>query len=1012
MNPAAWAIRNGRLLGFVVGLLVLVGLVAYTRLGQLEDPEFTVRTALVHAEYPGADALRVEQEVTEPLELRIQQMGSLDQVQSVSRDGRALLFVDIQEHRPPQAMEQIWDELRQKVEAAEPDLPPEVRGPFVNDEYGDVHALLVALTGEGYDYAVLDQVADNLRRELLRVNGVAKVEVFGAQGERVFVETSRDQIAELGLHPGQVIQALQDQNVVAPSGFVEMGSRRLRIDATGAFEDLEALRNLAIRSPESGALIYLRDFAEVRRGFADPPEALLRFQGRPALALGIVPVEGANVVDLGAAVKTRLQELEATLPVGMAFGVIADQPREVQTAVGDFMVNLVTAVVIVIGVLLLALGLRTGVIVGAGVPFTILATFIALWITGIDLHRVSLGALVIVLGMMVDNAIVVAEMIVVRIQRGMDRLEAAARTVAETAWPLLAATLIAVLAFSPIALTQTATGEFTRSLFWVVGFSLLLSWVLAITVTPLMCHHGLKAPADGGRDPYGGRGYRLFRRLLEGVLRHRRWALGGLLGVMILGLAGMTLVPQIFFPPAQRAQFLVDYWLPEGSRIQQTAGDMAVIEDWLGAQDGVDSVTAFIGEGAPRFYLPMLPENPNPAFGQILVNLSDEGALEGVMADTGAFVRERFPDAEPRVRPMQLGEPVRYPIQLRILGPEREVLRAQGERLMARIQDMPALQHVRLDWRNRTPHVRVDVDQDQARRAGVTSRDIARTLDTGFAGQAIGVYREGDERIPIVWRFPLVERTDPARVETLPVWPASGGTAVPLMQVAEVSLAMDDAVIWRMDRERALSLQMDLVPGATAHRVLQDLKARLADVELPAGYRLEWDGEPVEAAQAQAGVLGPAPVVFGLMALVLMALFNSYRRSLIILLTVPLGVVGVALGLLLFRQPFGFMALLGVMSLSGMIIKNAIVLVEQIDLEAERNGDRYTALVDATLSRARPVLLAAATTVLGMIPLALSGPFWAPMAIAIMFGLALASLLTLVAVPLLYAVLFRVRAGS
>ncbi|MCG5535984.1 efflux RND transporter permease subunit [Ectothiorhodospira mobilis] len=1012
MNPAQWAIRNGRLLGFVVLLLVVVGLVAYTRLGQLEDPDFTVRTALVYAQYPGADALRVEQEVTEPLELRIQQMGSLQQVQSVSRDGRALIFVDIQEGRPPEAMEQIWDELRQKVEAAVPDLPPEVRGPFVNDEYGDVYALLLALTGEGYDHAVLDEVADDVRRALLRVPGVAKVELFGARGERVFVETSRDRIAELGLHPGQVVQALQDQNGVEPSGFVEMGPRRLRMDASGAFDSLEALRNLSIRSPESGDLVYLRDFAQVHRGFADPPEALLRFQGQPALALGIVPVEGANVVDLGAAVKDRLQDLEATLPAGMAFGVIADQPRQVQAAVGDFMVNLVTAVVIVIGVLLLSLGLRTGLIVGAGVPFTILATFIAMWITGIDLHRVSLGALVIVLGMMVDNAIVVAEMIVVRMQQGMDRLQAAARTVAETAWPLLAATLIAVLAFSPIALTQTATGEFTRSLFWVVGFSLLISWVLAITVTPLMCHHGIKAPARGGGDPYGGRGFALFRRLLEAVLRHRRWALAGMLGLMILAVAGMALVPQIFFPPAQRAQFLVDYWLPEGSRIQQTAEDMAEIEDWLARRDGVESVAAFIGEGAPRFYLPMLPENPNPAFGQILVNLSDVKALDRVMAESGAFVGGRFPDAEPRIRPMQLGEPVRYPIQLRLIGPDREVLRAQGERLMGRIEGMPGLQHVRLDWRNRTPHLRVEVDQERARRAGVTSRDIARALDTGFSGRAIGVYREGDERIPIVWRFPLAERTDPARVETMPVWPASGGAAVPLMQVAEVSLAMDDAVIWRMDRERALSLQMDLVPGATAHRVLQDLKARLAEVDLPAGYRLQWDGEPVEAMEAQAGVLGPAPVVFGLMALVLMAQFNSYRRSLIILLTVPLGIVGVALGLLLFRQPFGFMALLGVMSLSGMIIKNAIVLVEQIDLEAGRNGDAYSALVDAAVSRVRPVLLAAATTVLGMLPLALSGPFWAPMAIAIMFGLALASLLTLVAVPLFYAVLFRVRPAS
>lgn len=1010
MNAAVWAIRRGRLMGFLVALIVFVGIFSYMQLGQLEDPEFTVRTAVVYTEYPGARALRVEQEVTERIELKIQQLGELDQVQSQSRDGVSVIFVDIQEGHDAENLRQIWDELRHKVNEAALELPAGVRGPFVDDDYGDVFALLIALTGEGYAYDVLDRVADDVRSELLRVPGVAKVELFGQQGERVFVETSREKIAEMGLTPHQVVQALNRQNVVDPSGFVDMGPRQVRIFASGVFESLEEIRSLTIRSPATGNLVYLRDFAEVRRGFSDPPQTLLRHGGQEALAIGIVPTRGVNVVDLGDRISEHLARIESSLPVGMTFGIIANQPREVQVAVSEFMINLLTAVVIVIAVLLLALGFRTGMIVGSGVPFTILATFIAMWVTGIDLHRVSLGALVIVLGMMVDNAIVVAELTFVKMQRGLDRLQASREAVGETAWPLFSATLIAVLAFSPIALTDTATGEFTNSLFWVVGFSLLLSWLLAITVTPMMCHRWLKEPAAGSErtDPYGGRLYRGFRRLLGGVLHWRRTSMGIVAGLLVISIVGFMLVPRIFFPPAQRAQFMVDYWLPEGSRISQTSEDMAVIEDWLQGRDEVESATAFIGEGAPRFYLPMLPENPNAAFGQILVNLEAVDDLDAMMAATRAFMNQRFPDGEPRVRPMQLGDPVRYPIEMRIIGPERDTLRRLAEQGREMLADDARLDHVRLDWRDRTPQFQVDVDQERALRANVSSAAISEALATAFAGQSIGVYLEDDKRIPIMWRFPLEDRTDPTQVETMVIWPEQGHRPVPLLQVADVSVVWDDASIWRMDRQRSVTLQMDLLPDVIAHEVLPDLRRLAQDLDLPSGYRIEWDGEPVKSLEAQRGVLQPVPVVLGLMALVLMAQFNSYRRSLIILLMVPLGVVGVSAGLLLFKQPLGFMAVLGLMSLSGMIIKNAIVMVEQVDLEMERSDDPHHALVEAAVSRVRPVLLAAATTVLGMLPLALSGPFWAPMAIAIMFGLALASLLMLLVVPLLYAVLFGV----
>ena len=1006
MNSAEWAIARGRFVGFVVLLVIAVGVLAYTRLGQLEDPEFTIRTAVVYTQYPGARAVRVEQEVTEPLEEAIQQLGQLDYLESYSRDGLSLILVHIQEGYGDWPLRQIWDELRHRVHQAQ--LPEGVTGPFVDDDYGDVFSLLLSVSGEGYSYADLDRLADDLRRELLRVPDVARVEVFGRQGERVFVETSRARIAELGLLPHQVVEALNRQNVVAPAGLLELGPQRLNLFASGVFDSLEDIRNLTVRSPVSDNLLYLRDFAEIRRGYAEPPESLLRFNAEPALALGIVPVAGANVVDLGERVDRRITELTQALPVGVEVGVIADQAREVRASISEFMRNLITAVLIVIAVLLLSLGLRTGLVVASGVPLTIVATFIALWIMAIDLHRVSLGALVIVLGMLVDNAIVIAELTLVKIQRGLDRLRAAREAISETAWPLLAATLIAALAFAPVALTESTTGEFTRSLFWVVAASLLISWLLAVTMMPLLCYRYLKAPQAGAADPHDQPVYRGFRRLLTLLLRWRGTTLTGLTGLLAAAVLAFMLIPQIFFPPAQRPQFLVDYWLPEGTRIERTAADLEHIEQHLLAQEGIASVTAFIGSGAPRFYLPMLPEQPNPAFAQLLVELAAVEELDATLIATLDFLQGEFPDAEPRVRPLQLGDPVRYPLMLRITGPDREVLRRLAGEVRQVFRDHAQIVGVRHDWRNRIPQLEIPIDQERARRADISSTTVAEALSTAFAGQAIGIYREDDRRIPIVWRFPLAERRDPTRVETMVVWPERGGPPVPLLQVAQPELVWDDPLIRRRDRERTLTVQADLLAGATAHQVMRELQPATAALELPPGYRLEWDGEAVTAAEARAEVLGPVPVVLGLIVLILMAQFNSYRRTLIILITVPLGLIGVSAGLLLLNQPFGFMALLGVMSLAGMIIRNAIVMIEQIDLENERGADALSALLDAATSRVRPVLLAALTTVLGMLPLALSGPFWAPMAIAIMFGLGIASVLTLIAVPVLYAQLFRV----
>ena len=1004
---AEGAISRGRLIGFLILLIIFIGLFTFTRLGQLEDPEFTVRTALVMTEYPGADATRVEQEVTEILEKHIQQLGELDELESFSRDGTSVIYVHVDDRYGGQRLRQIWDELQKKVARATHELPDSIRGPLVDDDYGDVYSTLLSVTGDGYSYAELSDITDHVRQRLLRVDDVAKVDIFGDQGERVFIETSRAKIAELGLTPALVVDALNQQNIVAPGGFVEAGPRELRMYTSGVIESVEQLADLAIRSPMTGEMVRLRDFAEVQRGYADPPEAKLRFDGDSALALGVVPTEGANVVELSERLEQRLSEIERQLPVGVEFGAIALQADEVERAVGEFLLNLAMAVAIVLLVLMIFLGPRTGIIVGVGVPLTILATFIAMYLMDIDLHRVSLGALVIVLGMLVDNAIVISELTQVKMQQGVARLKASVEAVKETAWPLLAATAIAVLAFAPIVLSDTTTGEFTESLFWVVAVSLVISWFLAITFTPLMTHHFLKEPDSTG-DPLERPIYQRIQRIIHRLVDHPRTVVGSVIGVFIISLIGFSFVPQTFFPPAQRAQFMVDYWLPEGTRIEETARDMERIEQHLLSRDDVEGVTAFIGEGAPRFYLPMIPETPNPAFGQILVNLDEDADLEHAMGETRAWLSGDFPEAEPRVKPMQLGEPVRFPLQMRLSGGDRERLLELTEEVQSRIAEHPGVTNLRHDWRQQRPRIDVDVDQDRARRANVTSAAVNRALSTAFAGQAIDVFREDDQQIPIVWRFPLPERTDPSRIETMVIWPEDGGRPVPLGQVADVRLDWGHSVIWRHDRERSVSLQADLRPGYTVHDVQNQLTNWLDDVELPPGYQMEWDGEVKQAAEARAGVMEPVPVILGLMVLVLMAQFNSYRRMLLVMLTVPLGIVGVSIGLLLFQQPFGFMALLGTMSLSGMIIRNAVVMIEKMDLELRTaEGDPVDTVVRAATSRFRPIMLTAATTLLGMLPLALSGPFWAPMALSIMFGLAFASVLAVIVIPVAYVALLR-----
>lgn len=1008
MNSALWSIHNSKFLYFVVLLIVILGVTAYWQVGRLEDPEFTVKTAIVFTYYPGATAKQVEQEVTDKIEIKLQQMGEIKKIESRSSEGFSLIKAEIKDKYPTRALKQIWDQLRKKVIQAQPELPDSVLGPFVNDEFGDVYGIMLAVTGDGFTYAELEEHVKDIRLELLHVPEVAKVEMYGVQNERIFLEITRAKLAELGISPLQIAQTIQQQNVVMTSGSLEVGDQKIQVTATGSFQSMDELVNVTFRSPVSGTLVYLRDLAAVQRAYIDPPEKMVRYNNQPALALGIVATEKANIVRLGDAIHKKVEEIKTTLPVGIEFGEIAFQPTDISKSIHEFIKSLYEAIIIVIVLLLFTLGPRMGLIVGIGAPITICITFIAMWLSGIDLQRVSLGALIIALGVLVDDSIVICELIAAKLEQGANRLDAACAAVKEVGMPLFYGTVIACLSFSPISLSNTSTGEYCKSIFQVVSIALMASWFQAMTFTTLNGFQWAKIPAHTDRDPFGGPIYRLYRRLLYFLLRRRVFTLVSAVLLLIAAGVGFTHVRQIFFPPADRLQFMIDYWRPEGTRIEAVSDDVAKLEQFILEQNNVANVTSFIGDGFPRFYLPMIPAEPDSSFAQLLVNIKQYDQLEETMQTIEEFLQENVPDAEPRVYEFQYGEPVRYPLELRISGKNEAILRQVAERTVGILRQTAHIENVRQDWRQRVPRALVRIDQEKCRQAGLSTAVIAENLSTVSAEAPLGVYREKDKRIPIFSRIPDVERNDFSKLNTLMIWPPQSLTPIPLRQVADIQMQWEDSLIWRRNRERTITVQGDVQRGYTASEVMTELMPKIANLSLPQGVRLEWGGVYETANKSQKDVLSIAPLAVGLMVLILVWQFKSYRRPLIILITVPMAGIGITCGMLLFGQPFGFMALLGAMSLVGVIIRNTIVLVDEIDAQMKTCSSPVQSVINAGISRLRPVFLAAAATVMGMIPLAFSGPFWAPMAITIMFGLMFATLLTLGLVPVLYTLFFRI----
>jgi multidrug efflux pump subunit AcrB len=1019
MTVTELAVRRNRVT--LVALLVILagGISSFFGMSRSEDPGFIIRVATVVTYFPGASPERVEMLITDKIEKVVQEIPELDFISSDSKTGLSVVYVNIKEEHT--RMRPIWDNLRRKIDGARDDLPPDAIGPFVNDEFEEVFGTVLTIVGEGYTYAELKRIADDVRDELLRIPEISKVAIHGAQEERVFIEYSNARLAELNLSAVQLQRILESRNIIIPGGSLEVGPERIALEPSGNFESVDDLRQAIIQIPGSRELVYLRDLVGVERGYVDPPEVRVRASGEPGLALAISLKEGKNITLLGEKVLDLKRRLEAVYPIGVEFDLAAFQPKIVNRKVDNFVKSLLQAVAIVLVVMILSLGIRTGLVVAALIPGAIVFALLIMGFVGIGLDQMSLASLIISLGLLVDNAIVMAESILVQIRGGKSAIAAAVESAAELRVPLLTSSLTTAAAFLPIFLAESSTGEYTAPLFKVVTITLLCSWTLAITMTPLLCVTFLKPRPDPGRDPFASGFYRAYRRGLVASLRHPVVSL-----LVIAGVFGVTLyffryVPKIFFPPDDAPFFSAEFRMPVGSNLGRTDEVVRRFEEYLSTHYGpgtdpernCTNWTSFVGEGAPRYILVYSPEPRTPEYAYTIVNATDRAFIKEIIPDLERFCTESFPDLRVKILPKQLGPPVESPIQVRVSGKEPDVLFPLVERVRDIVREHPGTKNVTDDWGPQVKKLVVDVSEPRALRAGVTHQDVAVSLQTHLSGWESTRYREDDKVIPVVLRSIAADRQDLGKLEGMSIYSQATGRNVPLLQVADVRLEWEPSLVRRRDRLKTVTVEADVVRGGNALAVTADLMPLLSGEsrEWPFGYFHEFGGELESSGDANASIGAKLPIAFYLIVLLLITQFNSLRRSFIILMTIPLGLIGVVYGLLIANSVFGFMTLLGIISLAGIVINNAIVLIERIDLEIREHGlGPRRAIVEAAQRRLRPILLTTGTTVGGLLPLWIGGsPMFKPMAISIIFGLLFATCLTLGFVPLLYSLLFRIR---
>lgn len=1004
-----FTITHARFTGLVIVAALLGGLVTYGTQPRQEDPEITLRSAQVVTRFPGLSPERMEQLITRPIEDKIKEMSEVKDIKSISTTGLSIVTPEI--HPAYYDMDPIWADLRNKMDDLRASLPEGVQDPIVNDDYGRVAVVTLALTGADYSMAELREVARDLRDSLGALPLVARVDLFGVQDERIWLEFDPNFMAQFGLKPSAIVAALRAQNIVLPGGAVNAAGQSVVIEPSGDFRSVDEIRNVAIET-EDGDLVYLQDLATIRRAYVEPPQSPAYFNGEPAIVLGVSMVPASNVVELGHQVSARLDSLQPRLPVGMQLDQAIFQPDLVQASVNNATNNLLQTMAVVLVVVMLFLGWRTGLIVGALVPLTMMFTLIGMSVWGIELHRISIAAIIVALGLLVDNGVVIAEDIRKRLDAGTERLEAALGTSRTLAIPLLTSSLTTVLAFLPLVLVQDSTGEFLRSLGQVLALALLASWVLAITVTPALCYWFLPAggAATGGEDTYDSGIYRLYRRLLDLLLNVR--VVFVLLMVGLLFAAGQVFqfVKQRSLGPSERNQFTVYLDLAAEAHISQTIGAAKSLSAFLANDESnpeVTDVLAYVGAGGPRFFLALSPNDPQPNKAFLVVNTQTSDQIGAIMQRAERFIKQQLPQATGRAEILFLGQSALGTVEFRVRGPDIDTLRRLGEQIKQAFHSVPGTEAIRSDWENAVLKLRVNIDQERARRAGVSSSDIAQTLSAHFDGQQITSYREGDKVIPVTVRAQLDDRTSLDRLRTIEVLSEARGLPVPLLQIADFSGEIETSRIRRHNQERALTVA-GIHRGMTATELYSAMRDKLDAIEVPPGYTLDLEGEIKDSQESNGKLFFYAPHALFLIVILLVLQFNSFRRPAIILLTIPLVIIGANFGLALFNAFFDFTAMLGLFSLAGIIINNGIVMIDRIDQARDEGLEVDDAVKLAALARARPIIMTTITTIVGLLPLAMfGGEFWFGLAIVIMCGIGVGTVLTLGFVPVLYSLMFR-----
>ncbi|MCE2898650.1 MAG: efflux RND transporter permease subunit [Betaproteobacteria bacterium] len=1035
VNLSEWALRHQPLVLYFMLALSVAGVVSFLKLGQAEDPDFTFKVMVVRTLWPGATAREVEQQVTERLEKKLQEVPWFDFTRSYSKPGESLIFVTLKDFTPPKAVPDAFYQARKKVGDIRYTLPAGVQGPFFNDEFGDTFGTIYAFTGDGFGYAELRDRVEDVRRELLRVPNVGKVDLLGEQKERVWVEISHRKLATLGIDPLAIFAVLRSQNELAPAGSFETRDDKVFVRVSGPFTSLESIREIGIQA--NGRLFRLGDIARVSRGYEDPPELVFRYKGEPALGLAVSMRKGGDIIAMGHALHQRMDELAAALPAGIDVHRVADQPTVVSRSVSEFMKTLAEAVIIVLAVSFISLGLRTGIVVALSIPLVLAVTFLFMRVFDIDLQRISLGALIIGLGLLVDDAIIAVEMMAIKMEQGWDRLKAGSYAYTSTAPSMLTGTLVTAAGFLPVGLAKSAAGEYTFSIFAVVCISLLVSWVVAVVFTPYLGFHLLPdfarqghqegllsrlarlatrrskpaTPPGGhhGGDVYDRPFYRAFRAVVTWCVTFRKTVIVVTVAVFVLSIVGFGFVQQQFFPSANRPELVVDLWLPNGASIGATDAQARRFEQVLAKDPDVESFVAYVGGGSPRFYLPLDQQLFNQNLAEFVVTARDNKARARLQQRLEELIETDFSLVRGRVSPLQNGPPVPYPVAFRVRGPDYEQIRVIALQVADVLRASPDMRLVHLDWNEKSKVVKLEIDQNKARLVGVSSADLANVLNSLITGYRITEFRERDKLIEVLARADGTERRSLAELGDVNI-PTQSGRWIPLSQVARISYALEDGVIWRRNRVPTITVQGDIVGSVQAPVVSKRLQPLIEPIRqaLPPGYSIEMGGAIEESARSQGSVNAVIPVMLITVVTLLMIHLQSLQKTLLVLLTAPLGIIGVCLFLLVGNVPFGFVAMLGFIALNGMIMRNSIILVDQIEQDIEAGQPPWNAVIEATVRRFRPIMLTAAAAILAMIPLSRSN-FWGPMAVAIMGGLLVATVLTLLFLPALYAAWFRVR---